>query len=98
MRERSQGVLPERVDQRTQFGQACRVQAEEVMGAPAVFVHQARGFQDLQMLRDRGPAYRKAAGQFADGQRAAPQQVQHGLARGIGESRQHRLMVSHDLR
>jgi len=68
------------------------------MGALALFFHQARGFQDLQVLRDRGPAYRKVAGQFADGQSAAPQQVQHGLARGIGERCQHRLTVSHDLR
>lgn len=68
------------------------------MGTPALLLHQARGFQDLQVLRDRGPAHGKAIGQFADGQRAAPQQVQHGLASGIGESGQQRLTVSHDLR
>ena len=68
------------------------------MGTLALFFDQTRGFQDLQVLRDRGPAYRKAVGQFADRQRAAPQQVQHGLASGIGEGGQHRLTVSHDLR
>jgi len=64
----------------------------------ALFFDQARGLQDLQVLRYRGPAYRKAVGQFAYGQRAPPQQVQHRLASGIGERGQHRPMVSHDLR
>jgi len=68
------------------------------MGTLALFLHQARGFQNLQVLRDRGPAHREAIGQFADGQRAAPQQVQHGLASRIGEGGQQRLTVSHDLR
>lgn len=63
-----------------------------------LFLHQARGFQDLQVLGYGGPAHGKTAGQLADGPRAAPQEVQHGLARGIGEGGEHRLMVSHDLR
>jgi len=69
-----------------------------MLRALPVFLHQARGLQDLQVLRDGGPADGQAVSQFADGQRAPPQQVQDGLARGIGECGQNGLMVSHDLR
>jgi hypothetical protein len=68
------------------------------MGTPALLVDQPRGFQDLQVLRDGGPAYWKPIGQFADSQRAAPQKIQHGLTSRIGESGQQRLSVSHGLR
>ena len=68
------------------------------MSAAAIFLHQPGGFQDLQVLRDSGTANRKTVGQFANAQCAFTQQVQQGLAGGIGEGGEDRLMVSHDLR
>ena len=97
-REAREGILPEGIDQRAQFGQARRVETKEVLGTLALFLHQARRFQYLQMLGDGRAAYGKLVGQLAHGQGAPAQQVQHGLARGIGKSREHRLTVTHDLR
>lgn len=67
-------------------------------GPPPLFFQQARGFQDLQVLRYRGPAYGQLAGQFAYGGRPAPQEINYGLAGGVGQNAEHLHSVSHDLR
>ena len=66
-------------------------------GAAPFFVHQARGLQHLQMLRHCGTADRKLARELADRGWPPAQQVQDGLAGGIGEGRQQLLFVSHYL-
>jgi len=66
-------------------------------GAAPFLVHQARGLQHLQMLRHRGAADRKLVRELADRGCPPAQQVQDGLAGGIGEGRQEPLFVSHDL-
>ena len=50
------------------------------------------------MLRNSGAADGKAAGELADGGWAAAQQIEDGLARGIGERAQQLPLVGHTLR
>jgi len=66
-------------------------------GAAPFLVHQACGLQHLQMLRHCGTADRKLARELADCGCPPAQQVQDGLAGGIGKRRQQFLFVSHDL-
>ena len=55
------------------------------------------GFQDLQVLGDRRPAHRQAAGQFADGAGSARQPFEDRPAGRIGERGKRAWFVSHDL-
>ena len=67
-------------------------------GAAPVFLDQAGGLQDLQVLRHSRTADRQTAGEFTDRRRLAAEQVEHGLARRIGERPHHLPSVSHTLR
>ena len=81
-----------------QLGQALRIQAEVVASAAPFFFYQPGGLQDLEVLRYRGPADGKAAGQLAHRGGAAPEQVDDVLAGRIGERAEHFALVSHALR
>jgi len=65
--------------------------------AAPLFFHQPGGLQHLQMLRYGGTANGQLGGQFADGARALPQQIENGLAGRIGEGAQQLRSVSHTL-
>ncbi len=79
-----------------QLGQALGVDTEVVARAAAFLCYQARGLEHLQVLGHRRAADRQVRGQIADRRRPLAQQVQHGLARGIGKGSQQLLSVSHD--
>ena len=67
-------------------------------GTAAFFFDQSGRFEKLQVLRYGGAADGKLIGEFADGGRAAAQQVENSLAGGIGEGGQLVRSVSHTLR
>jgi hypothetical protein len=94
----SKSVAPHSIDVIAQFREALGVQAEVVAGSATLFFQQARGLEDLQVLRYGRPAYWKLAGQFTDRRRAAAQQIDDGLAGGVGERAEHLRSVSHTLR
>jgi hypothetical protein len=60
--EGGKGVAPHGVDVIAQFRQAFGVKAEVVAGPPAFLFQQARGLQDLKVLRYRRPADRQLIG------------------------------------
>ena len=70
--KRSESVAPHRIDMIAQFGQTFRVEAEVVPGPPALFFQQARGLQNLQVLRYRWSAYRNLRGKLSHGPGFAP--------------------------
>ncbi len=61
------------------------------------FLHQADGFQHLQMLRDGRPADGKLGSQFTHRGRPLSQQVENSLAGRIREGAQQLPSVSHTL-
>jgi len=81
-----------------QFRQAGWVEAIVVARAAAFLFDQAGRLEYLQMLRHSRTADRKPARQLSDRESPVPQQVQNGLACGIGESAEHPRTVSHALR
>lgn len=53
--------------------------------AAALLFDQLRGAEDLQVLGDGGTADGEAIGEVADGGGSFAQEVENGLARGVGE-------------
>ena len=96
--KRDQGVIPEPVEvgaKRLDAGGVELVQASRARGA---IDDQLRVLEDAEVLRNRRPADRKLAGNFADGQRTVEEPLDNRTASGVAECVHLRVRVSHHLR
>jgi hypothetical protein len=85
IRKCHQRVSPHGIDVGTQLSQGLWIEAKVMASATPFFLHQADGFQHLQMLRYGGTADRKLGSQIADRGRPLSQQVENSLAGRIRE-------------
>lgn len=83
-----QRVSPHRIDVSAQLSQALRIEPEVMAGTAPFLIHQAYGFQHLEMLRNRGTTDWKATCQLADCRRTPSQQLENGLPGRVGKRRQ----------
>lgn len=85
-RERTERILPERVEEGPDARETGGVEGEVVAGALPVLPDQSGRFEHLEVLRDRGPADWNTVRQLADGQRLASQLLDERQPRRVAEN------------
>jgi hypothetical protein len=91
-----EGHIPELVQPGADLAQTPRVDLIDAPRPIRPVGHEAGLLQDLQMLRDSGPAHRQALSQFANRLGAAGEVLEYLAARRIGQGGEG-AGVSHDL-
>lgn len=79
---------------RAQAGDSSGVEAIETAGAGAMVEHEARVFEDFEVLRDGGTGDGEPIGDLVDGEGPGGEALEDGHARGICEGVETGLKVS----
>jgi hypothetical protein len=83
--ECAEGAGPDLIEVGAEARDAGRIELIEAAGSVPGIEHEARFFEDAEMLRDRGPADGHDGGELVDGERTVGETVEDGHAGGIRE-------------